>query len=308
MPPPLITVFQDLPDPRITTANSRHALVDIPAVAVCAIIRGASGWEPIAEYGRRNEPFFRRFLVPGHGIPGHDTFYRVSTRLRPAAFADRFATRTAAAGEGTGPIPIAIDGTSARRAKRGTAATGCRHVVRGWATANRLALGPVAVPDGASEIGVIPERLRARDLAGAVVTIDAAGCRAGNARRIRGGGGHDLLAVRGNRPTSQAAGGGVRGGRRGRGRGGPVRPPHHGRGRPRPARGAVGVGGLRPAGGTAGVAGRGGRGVGAAGAGGERGGGDHGPLLPQQPHRDGGGDGGDPPGPLGDRERVALGT
>src|SRR4051794_9362612 len=177
MPLPLITVFRDLPDPRITTANTRHALVDILAIAVCAIISGANGWEQIAEYGRRKEPFFRRFLTLGNGIPSHDTFYRVFTRLRPAAFAERFATWMAAACEGTGliPIPIALDGKSARRAKR-VHATGCLHVVSAWATENRLTLGQVVVPDGTNEIGVIPGLLRVLDLAGAIVTMDAAGC------------------------------------------------------------------------------------------------------------------------------------
>ena len=86
----------------------------------------------------------------------------------------------AAACEGTGLIPIVIDGTSARRAKR-TNATGRLHAVGAWATANRMTLGQVVVPDGTDEIGVIPERLAALDLAGAIVTIDAAGCRTENA-------------------------------------------------------------------------------------------------------------------------------
>lgn len=204
MPLPLLTVFHDLPDPRITTPNTRHALIDILAVAVCAIISGANGWEQIAEYGRRKEAFFRRFLTLANGIPSHDTFYRVFTRLHPAAFAERFATWMAAACEGTGLIPIAIDGKSARRAKRANA-TGCLSVVSAWATENRLTLGQFVVPDGTNEIGVIPELLATLDLAGAIVTIDAAGCQTENARLIRDGGGHYLLAVKGNQPTLEAA-------------------------------------------------------------------------------------------------------
>ena len=86
-------------------------------------------------------------------------------------------------------------------------------MVSAWATENRLTLGQVAVPDGSNEIGVIPELLRTLDLAGAIVTIDAAGCQIENARLIRGQGGHYLLAVKGNQPTLQAAvERGVRGG------------------------------------------------------------------------------------------------
>jgi predicted transposase YbfD/YdcC len=73
------------------------------------------------------------------------------------------------------------------------------------ATENRLALGQVAVPDGSNEIGVIPELLRALDLAGAIVTIDAAGCQTENAAIIRGQGGHYLLAVKDNQPNLRAA-------------------------------------------------------------------------------------------------------
>ena len=200
MPLPLATVFADLPDPRIDTANKRHALADILTIAVCAIIGGADGWEQIAEYGRRKEAFFRRFLALTNGVPSHDTFYRVFAALDPAAFAQRFGQWMAAACEGTGLTPIAIDGKSARRATRSNA-TGCLCVVSAWATDNRLTLGQVVVPDGTSEIGVIPDLLGVLDLAGAIVTIDAAGCQVANAEIIRGQDGHYLLAVKGNQPT-----------------------------------------------------------------------------------------------------------
>lgn len=204
MPLPIATVFADLPDPRVETANKLHALSDILTIAVCAVIGGADGWEQIAEYGRRKEAFFRRFLPLTNGIPSHDTFYRVFAALDPDAFAQRFGRWMAAACDGAGLTPIAIDGKSARRATRANA-TGCLCVVSAWATANRLTLGQVVVPDGTSEIGVIPDRLRTLDLSGAIVTIDAAGCQVANAEIIREQEGHYLLAVKGNQPTLRDA-------------------------------------------------------------------------------------------------------
>lgn len=47
--------------------------------------------------------------------------------------------------------------------------------------------------------------LRTLDLAGMIVTIDAAGCQVENARLIRQRGGHYLLAVKDNQPTLHAA-------------------------------------------------------------------------------------------------------
>jgi predicted transposase YbfD/YdcC len=199
MPLPIATAFADLPDPRIDTANKRHALADILTIAVCAVIGGADGWEQIAEYGRRKEAFFRRFLALPNGIPSHDTFYRVFCALDPDAFAERFGRWMAAACRGTGLIPVAVDGKAVRGAKRANA-TGCLCVVSAWATTNQLTLGQVVVPDGTGEIGVIPNLLGTLDLAGAIVTIDAAGCQRENVALIRKRQGHYLLAVKGNQP------------------------------------------------------------------------------------------------------------
>src|ERR1700743_2872528 len=105
----------------------------------------------------------------------------------------------AAACRATGLVPIAIDGKSVRGTKKATA-TGCLHTVSAWATAWRLTLGQVSVPDGSNEIAVIPDLLRVLELKGAVVTIDAAGCQVENAGLIRDRGGDYLLAVKGNQP------------------------------------------------------------------------------------------------------------
>jgi predicted transposase YbfD/YdcC len=205
MPPLALTaVFDDLPDPRRDTENKLHRLTDILTITTCAIIGGAETWEAIAEYGRTKAAFFRRFLRLDNGIPSADTFGRVFAKLAPGAFSQAFGRWMAAACEATGLVPIAIDGKSARAAKRNTA-TGCLHVVTAWAAENRLVLGAAAVRDGSNEVAAIPELLRTLDLAGAIVTIDAAGCQVENARLIREQQGHYLLAVKDNQPTLRSA-------------------------------------------------------------------------------------------------------
>jgi predicted transposase YbfD/YdcC len=205
MPPlPLMAIFDELPDPRRVTRNELHRLTDILTIATCAVISGAESWEAIAEYGRTKADFFRRFLTLENGIPSPDTFERVFAKLTPGTFARAFGRWMAAACQATGLIPVAIDGKSARAARRDTA-TGCLHMVTAWAAENRLVLGAAAVPDGSNEIATIPELLRTLDLAGAIVTIDAAGCQVENARIIRQQKGHYLLAVKDNQPTLRAA-------------------------------------------------------------------------------------------------------
>jgi predicted transposase YbfD/YdcC len=68
-----------------------------------------------------------------------------------------------------------------------------------------VTLGQVSVADGSNETAAVPELLRTLDLAGAIVTIDAAGCQPANAAEIRRQGGHYLPAVKGNQPTLRAA-------------------------------------------------------------------------------------------------------
>jgi DDE family transposase len=70
--------FATLTDPRCPYApHSRHLLMDILIMAVCAVISGAEGWEDIEEYGKAQEEWFAEILDLPHGIPGHDTFRRV---------------------------------------------------------------------------------------------------------------------------------------------------------------------------------------------------------------------------------------
>jgi predicted transposase YbfD/YdcC len=204
MPLPIATVFGGLVDPRRDTANKLHLLSDILTVATCATIGGADTWDDIAEFGVAKETFLRRFLPLDNGIPSPDTFARVFARLDPDAFALAFGRWMASACQATGLVPVAIDGKSVRGAKMNTA-TGCLHLVSAWATANRLALGQVAVPEGSNEVAAIPELLRTLDLKGAIVTIDAAGTQVENAALIREGGGHYLLAAKGNQPTLHEA-------------------------------------------------------------------------------------------------------
>src|SRR5262245_48222420 len=199
MPLPITDVFADLPDPRRETENKLHRLIDILTLAVCAVIGGAETWDAIAEYGRSKEAFFRRFLQLPNGVPSPDTFSRVFARLDPEAFADRFGRCMASACSATGLAAVAVDGKSGRGARKATA-TWCLHTVSAFATQGRLTLGQVAVEEGSNEVAAIPDLLGTLDLAGAIVTIDAAGCQKENARLIRGSGGDYLLGVKGNQP------------------------------------------------------------------------------------------------------------
>lgn len=199
----LLTVFADLPDPRMDRTKL-HALSDVILIAVCAVIGGADGWEEIAQFGRCKIAWLRRFLKLPNGTPSPDTFARVFALLDPTEFQKRFALWLVELGETSGLRHIAIDGKAVRGAKRATA-SGCLHVVSAWATRQRLILGQTTVADGSNETAALPELLRLLDLKGALVTLDAAGCQQEIAGQIRAQGGDYVLAVKQNQPKLHAA-------------------------------------------------------------------------------------------------------
>ena len=71
----LAACFTGLEDPR-ETRRCDHRLVDILAIAVCAVIACAESWEDIELYGRSKQAWLETFLALPNGIPSHDTFRR----------------------------------------------------------------------------------------------------------------------------------------------------------------------------------------------------------------------------------------
>ena len=194
--------FATLTDPRCPQApNSRHLLMDILIIAVCAVSGGAEGWEDIEEYGKAPAEWFADLLDLPHGIPGHDTFRRVLSRLDPEELTQCFIAWTQALSEVSGGDMVAIDGKTLRHAFDQATATAAIHMVSAWASANRLVLGQLKVAEKSNEITAIPTLLHLLDLKGAVVTIDAVGCQKEIAKTITEQGADYVLALKDNHPT-----------------------------------------------------------------------------------------------------------
>src|SRR4051812_45886480 len=77
--------FAGPPDPPVDRSK-KHALGDILVIALCAVIAGADSWEEVERFGQARKDWLKGLLKLPHGIPSHDTFYRVFARLDPEAF------------------------------------------------------------------------------------------------------------------------------------------------------------------------------------------------------------------------------
>jgi predicted transposase YbfD/YdcC len=199
----ILRFFMDLPDPRAN--NSIHKLHDILVIALCAVICGADGWAEVEVFGNAKLAWFSTFLDLRAGIPSHDTFGRVFSRLNPDAFERCFIAWTGAVVQTVGGRLIAIDGKSIRRSfEHAWDKSGMAHLVSAFIDANHLVFSQVAVEDKSNEIDAIPRLLSLLDLEGATVTIDALGCQKEIARQIVEAGGDYVLAVKENQPALHA--------------------------------------------------------------------------------------------------------
>jgi hypothetical protein len=132
----LFDAFAQVREPR--SANARHRLFDLFVIALCAVISGAEGWEDMEEYGQAQAEWLKQFLALPHGIPTHDTFRRVLSRLQPDELPQCFMRWTEALRESLAGEMVAIEGKTLRRSCARAASQGAIHMVRAWANSRRL--------------------------------------------------------------------------------------------------------------------------------------------------------------------------
>ena len=194
----IFTTFANLTDPRLARTR-RHELFDLVTVALCATIAGANSWADMERFGNEKLVWLRTFLRLENGIPSHDTFGRVFSRLDPAKLAACIAQWLNDVGRELGKH-IAIDGKTLRGSFDKAAGQNPLHLVSAWACDARLTLGQVATDAKSNEITAIPLLLEMLDLKGATVTIDAMGCQKEIATKIVEREGDYLLALKDNHP------------------------------------------------------------------------------------------------------------
>ena len=197
----LITILEEVPDPRVT-ARVDHDLPDILTIALCTILCGGESFYDMETFGEVRLEWLKTFLPLRNGAPRHDTYNRVFQALDPGKFGESLARWTQSVRAVLGGEVVALDGKTLRRAlNRGEDA---RVIVSAWATDSGLLLGQRKVRDKSNEITVVPELLRALELAGCIVTADALHCQKHIAREIIEADADYVLALKGNQGTAFA--------------------------------------------------------------------------------------------------------
>jgi predicted transposase YbfD/YdcC len=195
----LITILEEVPDPRVTCTVD-HELPDILMIALCTILSGGESFYDMEEFGEVRQPWLKTFLRLRNGAPKHDTYNRVFQALDPKAFSDGLARWTQSVRTVLGGEVVALDGKALRRALNH--GEDPRVIVSAWATESGLLLGQRKVRDKSNEITLVPELLRALELAGCIVTADALHCQKNIAKEIREADADYVLALKGNQGTA----------------------------------------------------------------------------------------------------------
>ncbi len=205
----ILDFFKDLEDPR-STINRKHLLGDLIVISICGVVAGADGPKAIGVWARANCDWLQEHLALPHGIPSHDTIGRLLALLKPQAFQTCFQNwirglrkrdKQGQASSGKKePFPevIAIDGKALRRSHDRKNNLGPLFLVSAWSVEQGISLGQLATEEKSNEITAIPELIDNIDVAGATVTIDAAGCQKNIAAKIIDGKGDYVLSLKGN--------------------------------------------------------------------------------------------------------------
>ena len=196
----LFEIFSQVRDPRTSCHSLKHQLVDILCIALCAVVSGAESFVDMEDYGVAKEQWLRERLgldLP-HGIPSHDTFQRVFSRLDPTAFERCFLRWTQQLHQQSGGDLLAIDGKAVRRSFDTASGQGALHLVSVWASAARLVLAQQKVEAKSNEMLAVPLLLEMLDVQGSVVTTDALNTQKNIAAAIQKGGGDYVLALKEN--------------------------------------------------------------------------------------------------------------
>ncbi|MER7009785.1 ISAs1 family transposase [Dactylosporangium sp. NPDC000555] len=198
-----------VPDPR-SPHGLRYPLTGLLAVAVCAVMAGASSVTAIADWLHDLDDIARARLGFLRRVPATSTMWRLLIRLDADLLAMvlagwlRTRTRPAPPRRPRYRQVIAIDGKTLRGARR---ADGSQvHLLSALDTSTGIVLAQVAVSAKSNEIPAFAPLLNAVEqvlgsLQDSIFVADALHTQTSHANEIAARGAHLLIPVKGNRPT-----------------------------------------------------------------------------------------------------------
>ncbi|MGI5185510.1 ISAs1 family transposase [Dactylosporangium sp. CA-152071] len=205
----LLHALAAVPDPR-DPRGVRYPLTALLAVAVCAVLGGASSFAAITDWLHDLDEQAKARLGFTRGSPVGTTVWRLLTRLDAELLSTALAawlrtrTRPAPATPRRYRTVVAVDGKTLRGARR--PGGGQMHLLSALDTSTGVVLAQVTVDAKSNEIPAFAPLLDAvtavlGDLTGVLFVADALHTQTSHAREINTRGAHLLVQVKANQPT-----------------------------------------------------------------------------------------------------------
>lgn len=181
--------------------KTKHNLLEIIVMTICAVIAGCDVWEDIADYCRVKEAWFRESLHMKleNGIPSHDTLQRVWSMIEPKEFEKSFCAWVEAVCQRSKGEIVSIDGKTVRRS--GGSGRKPIHMVSAWANGQQMVLGQLATDEKSNEITAVPELIEMLDVTGCIITADAMSCQKEITKKLTEKHADYVLGLKDNQPT-----------------------------------------------------------------------------------------------------------
>jgi len=168
-------------------------------LVTCATIASCDDFDDIVLWGEHHLDFLRRF---GAFSLRRSRRALGSRSVQPHRSGPVCAVFSELDGRAVARASRAIDGKTARRTHDKRKGLKALHTLSAYATNARLTLAQLSVPEKTNEITAIPDLLdhlaEAKQLKGALVTVDAMGCQVAIADKIVAHGADYLLGLKGN--------------------------------------------------------------------------------------------------------------
>lgn len=194
--------FEKITDPRVNRGMN-HSLTEMIFIILCATICGADCWVDVERFAKAKIDWLRNFVKLEFGVPSHDTFGRVFSKLDSIEFYASLQSWTSEIAGALKGKTVAFDGKTLRGSFDSAAGKSPLHSVTAYACGLRLTLGITSVNEKSNEIPAVQELIRVLDLEGAVVTADAMHCQRETAAAIVAKDADYVLMVKGNQPSLQ---------------------------------------------------------------------------------------------------------
>ncbi len=194
-----LALLEEVPEYRKGNAI-KYSLRDVLFLAIFAILCGAETYTGMQVFSELHINELRKYLELPNGIPSHDVFGDILSRVDIKAVNECFRVFTESLKEGEmKDAVVALDGKTIRRSQSRTRRAS--HIETAYLSDQQIVLGQIAVDEKSNELMAIPELLKMLALKECTLTIDAMGTHDAIAKAIREAEAEYILPVKENQPT-----------------------------------------------------------------------------------------------------------